>query len=108
MKWNGTTQNRSPTDVFMMLPADMMGGPFRLGRLNAKSGKGPTAASDDCLPNADIATRFKDNPNQYVCDVFCRMVFDGHIVAQRLTRAEILLKVLSSHFTHISKLYPLY
>ncbi|KAE8880646.1 hypothetical protein PF002_g30338 [Phytophthora fragariae] len=76
-----------------------MGGLFRLGRSNAKSGKEPTSASENCLPNADMGSRFKDNPNQYVCDEFCRMVFDGHIVhghdivARRLTRAEMLLNV---------------
>ncbi|KAE8888861.1 hypothetical protein PF007_g29762 [Phytophthora fragariae] len=41
-----------------------MGGLFRLGRSNAKSGKEPTSASENCLPNADMGSRFKDNPNQ--------------------------------------------
>ncbi|KAE9332412.1 hypothetical protein PF008_g14949 [Phytophthora fragariae] len=88
MKWNGATQNEGPTDMLMMLPAGMMGGPFQLGGINAKGSKGPTEASD-----ADMGSRVKDNPTQYVRDEFCRMGFDDYdIVSRRLRRAEMPLK----------------
>ncbi|KAE9196132.1 hypothetical protein PF005_g17004 [Phytophthora fragariae] len=122
MKWNGATQNEGPTDMLMMLPAGMvpqrsryveihnqdvppeisyadfyvLAGVTRWAAPSNSAALTPRAARDPPrhpTPNADMGSRVKDNPTQYVRDEFCRMGFDDYdIVSRRLRRAEMPLK----------------
>ncbi|KAE9304797.1 hypothetical protein PF001_g12890 [Phytophthora fragariae] len=96
MKWNGATQNEGPTDMLMMLPAGMVPQRSRWAAPSNSAALTPRAARDPPrhpTPNADMGSRVKDNPTQYVRDEFCRMGFDDYdIVSRRLRRAEMPLK----------------